>query len=164
MRKGSRTTGPRNSNRRQSSRISPQTRGNDVRIWNHVGQRDSWNPYPQVLDWIDNGTGNSHYLCFYRVGAKATNFEQPESDKMIEMTVVQLVKTERTSPTQFVPKYEVSLNFSMGNRNFNVVTERQFYPIPRIDFCIKSLGESLIFSIRLLTAAGPQRRRTAWLR
>lgn len=57
-------------------------------------------------------------------------------------------RSKRNGPPQlrFCRKL-MALRFSMDFRKLSVVTERQSYLIPRLDLCIKSLGDSLIFLI-----------------
>ena len=45
-----------------------------------------------------------------------------------------------------VPKPEGSLRFCIEYRRLNAMTVRDAYPIPRMDECIESLGDAVIFS------------------
>lgn len=65
---------------------------------------------------------------------------------MLEMMVAKPAETEKATPTVLAPKQNGSIRFCMEYWNSFAVTTRDFYLIPRMDECIYSLWNILVFS------------------
>lgn len=61
-------------------------------------------------------------------------------------TVAELAVTEWASPTIFVPKKDKRFCFWVYYGCLNSVTERDSYPVPKVDECSDPLGEAQIYS------------------
>ena len=82
----------------------------------------------------------------YRAGPLQREMEKKEIDSMLAKGVIEPATTDWASPIVFVPKPDGSLRFCVDYRRLNALTIRDSYPIPRMDECIDSLGEAVIFS------------------
>lgn len=82
----------------------------------------------------------------YRAGPKKRELEKKEIDMMLDKGVIEPANTDWASPIVFVPKPDGSLRFCVDYRRLNVMTIRDSYPIPRMDECIDSLGDAVIFT------------------
>jgi len=82
----------------------------------------------------------------YRAGPAQRECEKREIDEMLRMGVIEPAKTAWASPVVFVPKPNGSLRFCVDYRKLNAMTVQDSYPIPRMDECIDSLGEAVVFS------------------
>jgi hypothetical protein len=65
---------------------------------------------------------------------------------MFKAGVVEPAVSERESPVVLVPKPDLSLRFCIDYRRLDAITIRETYPLPRMDECIDSLGEAVVFS------------------
>jgi RNase H-like domain found in reverse transcriptase/Reverse transcriptase (RNA-dependent DNA polymerase)/Integrase zinc binding domain/Integrase core domain/Chromo (CHRromatin Organisation MOdifier) domain/Retroviral aspartyl protease len=82
----------------------------------------------------------------YRAGPRARAAEHEEVQKMLKAGVVEPAVSEWASPVVLVPKPDGSLRFCVDYRRLNAITIRDTYPLPRMDECIDSLGEAVVFS------------------
>ena len=82
----------------------------------------------------------------YLAGPRQREFEKAEIQKMMEVDVIEPAVSEWAAPIVFAPKKDGSLRFCIDYRRLNAVTIRDSYPIPRMDECIDSLGDTQVFS------------------
>lgn len=82
----------------------------------------------------------------YRAGPKVREFQRTKINRMFEQEVLESVTTEWAAPIVFAPKKDGIMRFCVDYRRLNAIAQRDSYPIPRIDECIDSLGESTVFS------------------
>lgn len=67
-------------------------------------------------------------------------------NKILNIRVIEPVKTERAAPIVFLPKKSISLCSCIDSRKLNALPVPEFYHIPVIEECFKMLGHPLIFS------------------
>ena len=65
---------------------------------------------------------------------------------MLRAGVIEPTSAEWASPVVFVPKKDGTMPFCVDYRKLNGVTARDSYPLPRMDECIDSLGDSNYFT------------------
>ena len=82
----------------------------------------------------------------YRAGFKAREAEQEEVSKMLRQGVIEPATSEWASPVVLVPKTDGTLRFCVDYRKLNTLTVKDTYPLPRIEECLDSLGDAVIFS------------------
>ena len=82
----------------------------------------------------------------YRSGPTARVEIQKAIDEMEAEGVISKSQSEWASPVVLVSKPDGSLRFCVDYRRLNAMTERDTYPIPRMDDCIDSLGEAKWFT------------------
>lgn len=82
----------------------------------------------------------------YRAGPRARAAEKEEIDRMLEQQVIEPATGEWASPIVLVPKPDGSLRFCVDYRRLNAMTVPDTYPLPRMDECIDSLGDAVIFT------------------
>ena len=82
----------------------------------------------------------------YRQGIAMRDLASEEIRKMLEHGVIEPAASEWASPIVFVPKKDGTKRFCVDYRRLNAVTKPDAYPLPRIDECIDSLGEAMIFT------------------
>lgn len=83
----------------------------------------------------------------YRVGQKWRELEKAEVNKQLGVGVIEPSSAEWAGPVVFAPKKEGTLRFCVDYRRLNAMTVRDTYPIPRIDVCIVSLGDAVVFKL-----------------
>jgi hypothetical protein len=81
----------------------------------------------------------------YRAGTRARAAEQEEIQKNLAQDVIEPATCEWASPIGLVPKPDGSLRFCVDYRRLNAITVPDTYPLPRMDECIESLGEAVVF-------------------
>ena len=84
--------------------------------------------------------------ALYRAGLKAREIEDVEVQKMLEAGVNEPAQSEWASPVLLVPKPDGSMRFCEEYRRLNAVTVKDTYPLPRMDECLDSLGDTKVFS------------------
>ena len=82
----------------------------------------------------------------YRAGARARGAEKEEIDRMLAENVIEPTTCEWASPIVLVPKPDGSLRFCVDYRRLNAITVPDTYPLPRMDECIDSLGDAVVFT------------------
>ena len=82
----------------------------------------------------------------YKAGPLAREREKAEVDRMRSMGVIEPSTWEWASPVVMVPNPDGSVRFCIDYRKLNLTTVKDAYPIPRIDECIDSLGDSRVSS------------------
>ena len=82
----------------------------------------------------------------YRAGSRARVAEKQEIDRMVLQNVIEPATCEWASPIVLVPKPDGSLRFCVDYRKLNLITIPDTYPLPRMDECIDSLGDAVIFT------------------
>lgn len=82
------------------------------------------------------------YTPPYRATLKQRKLEREETEQVCETGMAEPAVAERASSIRFVPKKDSSLRFCDDYRRFNAATERESYPIPRMDAFIDLLGEA----------------------
>jgi RNase H-like domain found in reverse transcriptase/Reverse transcriptase (RNA-dependent DNA polymerase) len=65
---------------------------------------------------------------------------------MLAEDIIEPATSKWPSPVVLVPKRDGGMRFCVDYRKLNNVTERDVYPLPRLDECIDSLGDSVVFS------------------
>ena len=76
---------------------------------------------------------------FKRVAVEA------EITRMLQMGVIEPARGEWASPIILVPKKDGSIRFCVDYRALNLVTQKDAYPIPRIDDILELLSGSEYF-------------------
>ncbi len=87
-----------------------------------------------------------HRAVPYRSGLKERELQGEELKKWLEDDVIEPSKSPWAAPVLFVPKKDGRMRFCVDYRKLNAVTVKDSYPLPRIDDCIDTLGEAVIFS------------------
>ena len=82
----------------------------------------------------------------YQAGLKAQEIQDAEVKKMLEAGVIESVQSEWASPVLLVPKPDRSLQFCVDYRNLNAGTVKDTCPLPLMDECLDSLGDTKVFS------------------
>ena len=82
----------------------------------------------------------------YRAGSRARSAEKEEIDRMLAEHVIEPATCEWASPIVLVPKPDGSLRFCVDYRRLNAITVPDTYPLPRMDECIDSLGDAVVFT------------------
>jgi Reverse transcriptase (RNA-dependent DNA polymerase) len=82
----------------------------------------------------------------YRAGSQTRQAEATEVEKMLQAGVIEPATSEWDSPVVLVPKPDGSLRFCIDYRKLNAITVRDTYPLPRMNECIESLGDAVVFS------------------
>ena len=82
----------------------------------------------------------------YRQGLAMRDLATGEIRKMLEHGVIEPAASEWASPIVFVPKKDGTKRFCIDYRKLNAVTKPDAYPLPRIDDCLDSLGEAMVFT------------------
>jgi hypothetical protein len=82
----------------------------------------------------------------YRAGSHARVAEKTEIDRMLAQQVNEPATCEWASPIVLVPKPDGTLRFCVDYRRLNMITVPDSYPLPRMDECIDSLGDAVVFT------------------
>jgi Reverse transcriptase (RNA-dependent DNA polymerase) len=65
---------------------------------------------------------------------------------MLAEDIIEPATSEWSSPVVLVPKRDSGMRFCVDYRKLNNLKERDVYPLPRLDECIDSLGDAVVFS------------------
>ena len=75
------------------------------------------------------------------------DIKRAEVDKMVQKRVaIPAPATEWAAPVVLAPQKDGTLRFCVDYRSLNAMNVPDAYPIPRMDRCIYSLGDVVIFS------------------
>ena len=91
------------------------------------------------------GTKPIHQMP-YRQGLPAREKTIEIIQQMMEQDVIEPCTSEWASPVVFAPKKDGSTRFCVDYRRLNAVTKPDVYPLPRMDDCLDSLGDAMIFT------------------
>ena len=96
---------------------------------------------------IDLKTGSRPFKSApYRTAPKARELEETELKKQLDAGIIERAQSEWAAPVLFVPKKDGKLRFCVDYRKLNEMTVKDSYPLPRMEDCIDSLGDAVIFS------------------
>lgn len=82
----------------------------------------------------------------YRTGPETSKLKNTKLNKILSENIIEPAQTEWASPKAFAPKKNGIPRFSVKYRKLNAVTQRDSYPIPRMDERINLLGDAPVFS------------------
>ena len=82
----------------------------------------------------------------YRQGPATRKMTHEQIQEQLEAGVIEPCTTEWASPVVFAPKKDGTMRFCVDYRRLNLKTLSDAYPLPRMDDCIDSLGDSAVFS------------------
>jgi len=82
----------------------------------------------------------------YRAGPKTRELERAEIDKQLKAGIIEPAYSEWAAPVLFAPKKDGKLRFCIDYRKLNSMTQKDTYPLPRMDECIDTLGEAEYFT------------------
>jgi Reverse transcriptase (RNA-dependent DNA polymerase) len=91
-------------------------------------------------------TGGPIFQQPYRAGPLARTAEQTEVNRMLAENIIEPATSEWSSPVVLVPERDGGMRFCVDYRKLNNLTERDVYPLPRLDECIDCLGDAVVFS------------------
>jgi hypothetical protein len=91
-------------------------------------------------------TGRPIFQQPYRAGPFFRTAEQTEVNLMLAEDIIEPATSEWSSPVVLVPKRDGGMRFCVDYRKLNNLMERDVYPLPRLDECIGSLGDAVVFS------------------
>jgi Reverse transcriptase (RNA-dependent DNA polymerase) len=64
---------------------------------------------------------------------------------MLAEGIIEPATSEWSSPVVLVSKRDGGMRFCVDYRKLNLLTERDVYPLPRLDECVDSLGDAVVF-------------------
>ena len=82
----------------------------------------------------------------YREGPKTREIVKGEVERQLRAGVIEPAQSAWASPVVIVPKPDGTARFCVDYRRLNAVTVRDSYPLPRMDDCIDSLGNAVVFT------------------
>jgi Reverse transcriptase (RNA-dependent DNA polymerase) len=82
----------------------------------------------------------------YRARSHARVAEKTEIDRMLAQQVIEPATCEWASPIRLVPKPDETLRVCVDYWILNIITVPDTYPLPRMDECIDSLGDAVVFT------------------
>jgi hypothetical protein len=130
------------------SELSPENRELALKLLD--SHRNLWNGnrFGEIagVEHSFNTRGDPMRQQPYRAGPRTREAERMEVERMLSMNVIEPSTSEWAAPVVLVPKPDGSLRFCIDYRKLNSITERDVYPLPRMDDCMDSLGEAQIFS------------------
>lgn len=85
-------------------------------------------------------------LSTVRRRPRAREFDRDKRDKLIYMHVIEPAKLEWAALIVFVAKDHEAPRFFVDYRIINEDIVRGSYPLPKMDLCIESLRDALVFS------------------
>jgi hypothetical protein len=91
-------------------------------------------------------TGGPIFQQPYRAGPFARIAEQTEVNRMLAEDIIEPATSEWLSPVVLIPKRDGGMRFCVDYRKLNNLTERDVYPLSRLDECIDSIGDAVVFS------------------
>ena len=96
------------------------------------------------IDLVE-GTKPIHQMP-YRQGLPAREKTVEIIKQMMDQDVIEPAMSEWASPVVFAPKKDGTTRFCVDYRRLNAVTKPDVYPLPRMDDCLDSLGDAMIFT------------------
>jgi hypothetical protein len=109
-------------------------------MWDgRLGQIDS-------VSHLVKTTGGLIFQQPYRTGPFVRTPEQTEVNGMLAEDIIEPATSEWSSPVVLVSKRDGVMRFCVDYRKLNNLTEREAYPLPRLDECIDSLCDAVVFS------------------
>jgi len=81
-----------------------------------------------------------------RMGPRTRELIKAQVDRMLTLEVIEPSQSDCASPVVLIPKPDGSLRFCIDYRQLNERTVRDLYPLPRMNDCLDSLGDSQFFS------------------
>lgn len=111
---------------------------------------------PGTTHWVTHSinTGNSRPInqAPHRTSAKEKLYVEEKVGEMKDDGIIRLSKSPWSAPVILVKKKDGSIRFCIDYRKLNEVTERDVYPLPRIDDCLSMLQGNVYFSSLDLSA------------
>lgn len=84
---------------------------------------------------------------FYRTSVKENEVIQKEVEEMLKNNIIQPSSSSWASPVVLVKKKDGKMRFCVDYRKLNEVTEKDVYPLPRIDDTLDTLSGAKYFSV-----------------
>jgi Reverse transcriptase (RNA-dependent DNA polymerase) len=91
-------------------------------------------------------TGGPIFQQPYRAEPFARTAEQTEVNRMLAEDIIEPATSEWSSPVVLAPKRDGEIRFCVDYRKLDNLTERDVYPLSRLDECIDSHGVAIVFS------------------
>jgi hypothetical protein len=91
-------------------------------------------------------TGGPIFQQPYRAGPFGRTAEQTEVNRMLAEDTIEHATSEWSSPVVLVAKRDGGMRFSVDYRKLTNISERDVYPLPRLDEWIDSLGDAVVYS------------------
>jgi len=82
----------------------------------------------------------------YRMGPQTRELIKSQVDRVLMLEDIEPSQSEWASPVVLIAKTDGSHRFCIDYRQLNERTVRDSYPLPRMDNCLESLGDSQFFS------------------
>ena len=95
---------------------------------------------------IETGDSKPINTSPFRISPKEDNIIKQEIETMLQNRIIRPSKSPWASPVVIVKKKDGSLRFCVDYRKLNTVTERDVYPLPRIDDTLDLLGGARYFT------------------
>jgi transposase InsO family protein len=86
------------------------------------------------------------YQAPYRAGKQSREIENTEVQRMLKAGVIEPANSEWASPVVLITKKDGSVRFCVDYRKLNALTVKDTYPLPRMDECLDSLGDAVLFT------------------
>ena len=85
-------------------------------------------------------------LNLYRMGPRTRELVKAQVDRMLKLEIIESSQSEWASLVVLIPRLDGSPRFCIDYRQLNECTERDSYPLPRMDDCLHSVGDAQFFS------------------
>jgi Reverse transcriptase (RNA-dependent DNA polymerase) len=108
-----------------------------------------WDGRVGQIDYVSHRvktTGGPIFQQPYRAGQFARTAEQTEVNRMLAEEIIEPTTSEWSSPVVLVPKRDGGMRLCVDYRKLNNPTERDVYPLSRLDERIDNLGDSVVIS------------------
>jgi len=89
----------------------------------------------------------------YRTGPFKRQFIADQINKMLKRNVIELSHSAWACPVVIVPKRNGKARFCVDYRRLNNITQKDTYPLPRMEDFLDSLGDAKVFILLDCTAA-----------
>jgi hypothetical protein len=90
-------------------------------------------------------TGEPIFQQPHRARPFSRTAEETEVNRMLAEDIIEPSTSEWSSPVVSAPKRDGGMLFCVDYRKLNSLTKRDVYPLPRLDECIYSLGDAVVF-------------------